>query len=129
MEEAEEIIVKLEKEWMEAWIAKDIAKCKEIISDDFLLSSARGNLINKDQWLEAAGSIIVGEEFNWLEIRVRQYGNTAVVNAKTTQKAHVGNDDWSGTFLITDVWVFQNDKWQVVSRHGTGPLPEHNSGK
>jgi ketosteroid isomerase-like protein len=125
MKEAEKIITNLEKEWMEAWIQKDTAKCNEILSDDFLLSSARGTLINKKEWLAAAGNLIVGEEFNWLEIKIRIYGNTAVVNAKTTQKAHVGGEDWSGMFLITDVWVFQNDKWQVVTRHGTGPLSEN----
>jgi hypothetical protein len=107
---------------MEAWIHKDMIKCSEIISDDFILSSARGRLTNKDEWLNAANSFITGEEFKWLEIKIRQYGNTAVVNARTTQKASVGKEDWSGMFLLTDVWVLQNDKWQVVSRHGTGPL-------
>ena len=123
METAKEIITRLEKQWMEAWIQKDLKKCSEILSDDFILSSARGNLVNKEQWLESAKELITGEEFKWLEINIRQYGNTAVVNAKTTQKAHVGKENWSGMFLLTDVWVLQNDRWQVVSRHGTGPLP------
>jgi ketosteroid isomerase-like protein len=122
METTEKIITRLEKEWMEAWIQKDMIKCSEIISDDFILSSARGGLTDKEEWLNAANSFITGEEFKWQEIKIRLYGNTAVVNARTTQKARVGNDDWSGMFLLTDVWVFQKDKWQVVSRHGTGPL-------
>lgn len=122
MEAVAETIMNLEREWMQAWINKDMEKCNEILSDDFMLSSARGNLVTKEQWLGAAGSLIVGEKFTWHEVKIRIYGNAAVVNAKTSQKARIGENDWSGKFLLTDVWILQNDKWQVVARHGTGPL-------
>jgi hypothetical protein len=46
----------------------------------------------------------------------------AVVNSLVEQEATVGVKDWSGIFMLTDVWVNQNGKWQVVSRQGTGPL-------
>jgi ketosteroid isomerase-like protein len=107
---------------MQAWLNKDTQTCNRILSDDFTLSSARGMLVTKSEWLEAARTLITGEAFYWDEIKVRLYGNTAVVNAKTRQTAKVGSQDWSGAFLITDVWVYQNNNWQVVSRHGTGPL-------
>lgn len=38
------IITTLEKEWMDAWIKKDNNKFNKILSEDFLLSSAPGNL-------------------------------------------------------------------------------------
>ena len=121
-EQTIEIITNLEKEWMQAWLNKDMVTCARILSDDFILSSARGMLVTKSEWLESAKELIAGEEFIWDEIKVRLYGNTAVVNSKTRQKAKVGSQDWSGAFLLTDVWVFQNNNWQVVTRHGTGPL-------
>ena len=47
-------IVSREKEWMDAWIAKDVSVFRDILSDDFLLSSARGNLMEKDEWIRNA---------------------------------------------------------------------------
>jgi hypothetical protein len=38
-------------------------RCDEILSDDFLLSSARGMLANKQDWLKAAKEFIHGKEF------------------------------------------------------------------
>lgn len=111
-----------EKEWMQAWIMKDENAFAAILSDDFLLTSARGRFMNKQEWISGAMGAFTCEDFDWEEIKVRTYGNTAVVNARAKQRAKVGEEDWSGHFLLTDVWVLQNDHWQVVARHGTGPL-------
>jgi hypothetical protein len=121
MQESE--IISREKEWMDAWIAKDVSVFRDILSDDFLLSSARGNLMEKTEWINNASGPFTCKSFIWKEIKVRTYGNAAVVNATVEQVASVGEKDWSGFFMLTDVWVHQNGKWQVVSRHGTGPLP------
>jgi ketosteroid isomerase-like protein len=115
-------IISREKEWMDAWIAKEISTFRDIMSDDFLLSSARGNLMSKEEWISKAAGPFTCKVFSWKEIKVRIYGNTAIVNATIEQEASVGEKDWSGIFMLTDVWVKQNLKWQVVSRHGTGPL-------
>lgn len=116
------LITEREKEWMQAWIDKDENKFNEILSDDFLLSSARGQFMSKQQWIEGALGPFTCNEFDWKEVKVRIYENVAVVNAITSQKANVGNQDWSGDFMVTDVWVNMKGNWQVVSRHGTGPL-------
>ena len=121
----EDEILRREKEWMNAWIEKDRTTLMEILSDDFLLSSARGNLMDKEEWLANALGPFTCRTFTWKETKVRLYDTTAVVNALVEQEANVGTKDWSGTFLLTDVWVKQEDKWRVVSRHGTGPLAEH----
>ncbi len=121
----EDEILRREKEWMNAWIQKDRTTLMEILSDDFLLSSARGNLMDKEEWLANALGPFTCRTFTWKETKVRLYDTTAVVNALVEQEANVGTKDWSGTFLLTDVWVKQEDKWRVVSRHGTGPLAEH----
>ena len=123
-QETIDIISAREKEWMKAWINKDGHAFHSILADDFLLSSARGRFMNKQEWISGALGAFTCESFDWKEIRVRIYGRTAVVNAIAHQTAKVGEEDWSGRFLITDVWVLQNEKWQVVARHGTGPLPE-----
>jgi ketosteroid isomerase-like protein len=117
------VIPQLEREWMNGWLARDRDTCARILGDDFLLTSARGVLMTKTEWLAALDSI-VGESFQWEEIRVRPFGDLAVVHCRTKQRASVAGHDWSGRFLLTDVWVRRDGRWQVVSRHGTGPLPD-----
>jgi hypothetical protein len=117
-------IPKLEREWMEAWIAKDRTVCERILDDTFLLSSARGVLMRKPEWLAAALGPFKCDKFEWLEVLVRPFGDCAVVHSRIRQRASVNDQDWSGLFMLTDVWVLRETQWRVVARHGTGPLPD-----
>ncbi len=112
----------LERSWMEAWRTRDRAACERILGDDFVLTSARGILMSKKDWLEAAMGPFSCTAFVWEEIRVRSFGNVAIVHARARQQASVAGQDWSGLFLLTDVWARRGEDWQVVARHGTGPL-------
>jgi hypothetical protein len=122
--DAEKELPALEREWMEAWRLKDRATCERILGHDFLLTSARGLLMSKSQWLDGAMGPFVCESLEWDEIRVRPFGDVAIVHARARQRAHVNQQDWSGLFLLTDVWAWRDNRWQVVSRHGTGPISE-----
>src|SRR5687768_13710216 len=128
MRDAESELPNLERAWMEAWRVKDIATCDILLAHDFLLTSARGVLMSKSQWLEGATGPFVCEAFEWEDIHVRPFGDMAIVHSRARQRAHVLGKDWSGRFLLTDVWIHRDGRWQVVSRHGTGPLPENEDG-
>ncbi len=122
---AEMEIPLLEQAWMTAWVERDLATCERILADDFMLTSARGVLMSKREWLAAAMSTFSCTAFIWEELLVRPFGladDMAIVHGRSTQQASVAGRDWSGVFLVTDVWARRNGQWQVVSRHGTGPL-------
>lgn len=123
-ESVEQDIQRLEREWMAAWVARDRAACERTPADDFMLTSARGILMPKNDWLAAAMSSFVCTAFDWEELLVRPFGDAALVHGRARQQASVAGQDWSGVFLVTDVWVRRNSQWQVVSRHGTGPLSQ-----
>jgi hypothetical protein len=61
----------LERDWMIAWTKKDRGTCERILAEDFLLASARGVLMSKKDWLDAAMAAFCCERFDWEEIRVR----------------------------------------------------------
>ena len=117
-------ITSLEKEWMAAWARKDVPACDIILSEDFMLSSATGAIMNKKEWMENVIGPFTAEEFIWEWIKVRIYGDTAVVNATIRQKASIHDIDWSGYFNLTDVWIHADGRWKVVSRQGNGPFQE-----
>jgi ketosteroid isomerase-like protein len=123
-ETVQQEIQALERQWMQAWVDADMAACTSILADDFVLTSARGVLMPKDAWLANAGTVFRCTAFEWLELIVRPFGDVAVVHGRSRQAASVGGQDWSGLFLTTDVWVRRADGWQVVARHGTGPIAE-----
>ncbi|CAN5432917.1 hypothetical protein BH10ACI1_BH10ACI1_20130 [soil metagenome] len=117
-------LVKLSNDWMRAWQEDNRIILEEILADDFTLTSAlsTGELVSRQMWLDLAGTQIKGKYFNFDEIKVRVYGNAAVVNSIFIQEATAFGKDWSGKFLLTDVWIKKNDRWQVVARHSSRPV-------
>ena len=111
----------LETQWMNAWKNKDEDSIRKILSDDFTLTStlSTGELVEKEAWIEKALHHYVCKDFRFDKIKVRVYGNTAIVNSWYYQDASANGMDWSGHFLITDVWVNQHEAWQVVTRHAS----------
>jgi len=116
----EKLFLDLETQWMTAWKNKDIATVQKLLADDFTLTSSlsNGGLVDKEDWI-AKLAIYDCKAFHFDKIKVRVYGDTAVVNSWFHQEATANGKDWSGDFLITDVWVMKADRWQVVTRHAS----------
>ena len=115
-----ELFLELETKWMNAWKNKDEATVRKILSDDFTLTSSlsSGGLINKEEWIALLQHYHCND-FRFDNIKVRVYDNTSIVNCWFHQNATANGKDWSGDFLMTDVWVKKNEDWQVVARHGS----------
>ncbi len=122
---AEQQFLDLETHWMNAWKNKDEVAARKIMSDDFALTSGSttGELVYKETWIDHAMHGFDCQSFGFDSIKVRTYGNTAVLNVWYHQVATINGKDWSGNAMLTDVWVKKNDDWQVVARHAT-PLPK-----
>ena len=66
----------LERKWMSAWITKDRAVCDDLLDAEFLLSSARGTLIRKPEWLAGAMSdCVVAPKFE----RIQRIADTIMI--------------------------------------------------
>ena len=116
----EKLFLDLETQWMEAWKNKDVETVQKILADDFTLTSSlsSGGLVDKEDWI-AKLAIYDCKEFRFDKMQVRVYNNTSVVNSWFHQDASANGKDWSGDFLITDVWVMKDEHWQVVARHAS----------
>jgi ketosteroid isomerase-like protein len=111
----------LETKWMTAWKNRDEETVRKILSDDFTLTStlSTGELVDKETWIDKALHHYECTYFRFDKVKVRVYENTAIVNSWFFQEATANGKDWSGNFLITDVWVAKNGAWQVVTRHAS----------
>jgi ketosteroid isomerase-like protein len=110
---------KLSWDWMNAWKAKDTVLLEKILAPEYrLLAVVNGELVtmNRERWLKTV-PIYVPKSFRYYNFDIRIYGNTAIVQSLFDQEATLNGQDRSGTFQITDVWVKNKNRWQVVHRH------------
>ena len=119
----EQELVKMENEWARAWQLPDPSALENIIADDFTLISSRskGEITNKRQYIDSTLKLVRGDGYSFERMNVRVYGDTAVITAQFQQNATFAGHDWSGEFLLTDVWVKRDGRWQVVARHSSRP--------
>jgi len=117
----EQLFLDLESRWMTAWKNKDEAVARSLMADEFTLTSSlsTGDLVDKEDWIEKALNHYHCRDFTFKKVKARVYDRTAVLNIWYHQDATANGKDWSGDFLITDIWVQKKDDWQVVARHAS----------
>ena len=122
-----ELIEALEGEWRDALCNKDSARLKALLHPDFILIGTRASgpfVMTRDEWLKA----IEGRDIDSIEVQVRDATVLEQVMVGTVQArwrikylSRVIED----CVLLTDVWVFDEDRWRVIRRHST-PAPSGN---
>ena len=114
----------LEYQWRDALIAKDEASLRRLIHPQFRLVGIRSTgsvAVDLEQWIEALKRMDIAS----LEVRI-----TECVALESTMVATV-DAQWRVRYLgqlidervlLTDVWVRENGRWQVLRRHSS-PVP------
>jgi ketosteroid isomerase-like protein len=109
-------IKKLEMDRAAAVVKGDVAAIASQTSDDYTLINANGELSGKAQTMDAIKSGNIKLSANELsDLKVRVYGNTAVVTGKSNAKGVVGGRELKGPVLFTRVYVKKDGKWQSVA--------------
>src|ERR1700704_6321669 len=103
MSDVEEI-EKLQRDWMQAWLDRDIEACRSTLAPEFRLRSvATDSVVTRDEWLEQADSgRIAGTAFEYEDMQVQVIGDTAITMSRTRQEATIDGRDWSATLHVTD---------------------------
>jgi ketosteroid isomerase-like protein len=107
---------KLETERAAAVVKGDLATLEEQTSDDYVLISMNGRISDKSQMLngfKSGQSKVTSNDLSDLKVRV--YGDTAVVTGKADVKGTLGGQDATGQVLFTRIYVKQKQRWQSVS--------------
>jgi len=115
-------IMALQHTWMKAVMAHDALALEQILADDFTLTSVHssGELVNKAEYLASFGKV-KNSLFSFRDVVIRIYGEMAVVNSRFHQQYVGDSKESAGEFLMTDVWVKREGRWQAVSRHASRP--------
>jgi ketosteroid isomerase-like protein len=116
----EQTLIELERAWSEADLHKDAAALKRILADDWIGIDFEGTVLNKEQALKGIASDAGSLDSTVLRnMKVRTYGNTAVVTGTDTETGDYHGKDSSGRYQWTDVFVRRGGRWQAVSSQST----------
>lgn len=112
-----------ERLWNDAILRRDVESAASFLAPEYkLVIGVEGQslqVIPRDLWLSVLPRYVI-HRHEIRDMHVSVLNDLAVVALAMTQVAEPLNDrDISGNFLITDIWVFRNEKWQVAERHSS----------
>ncbi|SRR6266404_1279273 len=111
----EEELLKLEDEFARAVANNDVEALDGLLADGWIIVDPDGGIIDKARFLGVIRSgALSHESMENTDLRVRVYGNTAVVTALTTSKGKFMGQDFASCERATDIFVKHTDRWQCV---------------
>lgn len=119
-----EVIEALESEWSSALCSKDVEKLSKLVHPQFVLIGTRSSgpfMMHRDEWLEA----IQRRDVAAIDLEIQDATATDTVLIGTVfakwRVKYLGREI-EDCVVLTDVWVKEDGRWQVIRRHST-PSP------
>jgi ketosteroid isomerase-like protein len=119
-DDAERELTALEKEWAQAFVKNDAEAIGRYMADDWTVISPDGNVVDKATFLGLIKSgVLTHDLMEIAQVKVRVYGDTAVVTSRATSKGKFRGEAFSELERSTDVLVKQKGQWKSVVTHLT----------
>src|SRR6516225_10823103 len=118
--EAEEELLKLEKAFAETIVGNDLEGLGRVVADDWIIIDPNGEIVDRARFFEVIKSGALTHDIMESEdLRVRVYGDSAVVTAITRTKGKFMGQEFGTRERATDVFVKRDRRWQCVLTHLT----------
>jgi ketosteroid isomerase-like protein len=120
-----ELIHALEREWRDALCAKDMDRLRLLVHANFKLIGTRSSgpfAMTRDEWLEA----IQRREVVAIDLEISdaaEFEQVMVGTVRARWRLKYLGRQVEDSVLLTDVWVYDEGRWQVIRRHST-PIPD-----
>jgi ketosteroid isomerase-like protein len=116
----EAIITQLEQKWAAAIVNKDTAALERLLAKEFSGTTPAAHTYSREMAIgDIKSGLYVVSMMDLDEISVNVFGNTAVAFTSQNEISRYGDEDFSGHYHYTDVWVKRNGEWKVVASHGS----------
>lgn len=116
----EQTLAKMEQDWVDASLKKDTAFVDRLLADDYVGIGSDGSVWTKSMQIDVLRTgELKFDSVNIDGIKVRVFGDTAVVTYGQTEKSQYQGKDTSGRTTWTDIYVKRNGKWQLVANHSS----------
>jgi hypothetical protein len=117
----------------QAMVEGDVETLEGIYSDDYVITSRKGALLEKADWIQmlASGRLKYLSIEERTGISIHLYGNVAVIRGLIGSTVYEidGERLETGPRRFTAVWVYEKDTWRQVTRHHTAVTAEEEKSK
>ena len=111
-------LIQIEHDWADALVKGDVTTWSRCVADDWIGTTPEGNMVAKTgAYADLKAGLVVRELFHLDDLKVRVYGDTAIVFGLETEKSTIHGKDMSGQYRFTDVFVKRDGRWQAVASH------------
>lgn len=115
---AEAKLLQLNNEYDSALLKHDLNALNKLYAEDFVYTNPEGKLLTKaEQIASIKGSEITLEQGLSTGVKVRVYGNTAVMTGNFIGKGNYHGNPVSINERYTAMWVKNDTTWQMVAEH------------
>jgi ketosteroid isomerase-like protein len=116
----EEELLELEKEFAQAIVSNDLESIGRLVTDDWIIIDPNGEIVDRMRFFEVIKSgALTHDMMESEDLRVRVYGDSAVVTAVTCTKGKFMEQEFSTQERATDVFVKRGSQWRCVLTHLT----------
>jgi ketosteroid isomerase-like protein len=116
----EDELLKLEKAFAEAIVKNDLEAIGRLVADDWIIIDSNGEIVDRTRFFEVIKSgALTHDTMESEDLRVRVYGESAVVTAITSAKGKFMGQEFITQERATDVFVKRDGRWQCVLTHLT----------
>jgi ketosteroid isomerase-like protein len=111
----EQELLKWEKDFERAVVSNDADAIGKFLPDDWVIIDPDGGFIDRTRFLSVIKSGQLSHELMESEdVKVRNYGDSAVLTALTRTKAKFMGQEFTTQERATDVFVKRDGRWQCV---------------
>ncbi|WP_157430851.1 nuclear transport factor 2 family protein [Actinomadura macra] len=103
--------------WADAERRMDGGDLARILDEDFRGVGPVGFVLTKEQWLGRYEGGLTVTGFDWRDVGVRVFGDTAVAIGTQVQEATFQGHASSGRFRVTQVLVQRDGAWRIAGLH------------
>jgi ketosteroid isomerase-like protein len=106
------VIRKMERDWAVLVVKRDTAAMLSMGTDNCMFIDASGYVNTLKQIVaDVKSGALTFESMHIDDLKVRIYGDAAVVFGLETEKSKYKGEDTSGQYRFTDTWMKRNGRW------------------
>ena len=113
-------LTRRESDFSEVLLRGDWKALEQIEADDLIFTNADASVTHKSD--DVANLRLGNFKFESIEmhdVTVQDFGDVAVVTGQLTERVQYKTRDLSGLYRFTDVWVYRDERWQLVTGQET----------
>jgi ketosteroid isomerase-like protein len=118
---AEEVVRKLERQWLDAYEQYNADAMNLIVADDFTITFPNGAMQTKPQIMSMIKAPRRASDskmrFSTEDVRSRAYGNTVILIGRVVTEYERDGKPAKEVSRYTDTYVKRKGRWQVVASH------------